>query len=167
MYTIGYRSRLQYWNATYDWSMPILSFKDWYVSASSFNGEQEQFEYWYWYQWLQVWQGFDVATFLAPLIIPPGLFLPIIETHPYHCCYSGCHRVAIPFGSKQGRDLHFFTQHCGERTTFWCDTEGCGRSYQSVYSESLTVGDISVMRIECLSHMLEDGRAPASDRHVK
>ncbi|KAJ3969600.1 hypothetical protein EV361DRAFT_339700 [Lentinula raphanica] len=131
---IVYSSRLQYWNATYGWAMQTLSFEHWYTSlANNFDGEEAEFERWYWGQWLQA-QGHDVATFLCPLFILPGLFLPIIETHPYYCCYSGCHRVAIPFGSKQGRDLHFFTQHCGERTTFWCDTEGCGRLYQSVYS---------------------------------
>ncbi|KAJ3767471.1 hypothetical protein FB446DRAFT_327955 [Lentinula raphanica] len=132
MYII-YQSRIQYWNAAYDCSMQILSFKTWYASVNKFNGEESHYEYWHWASWLHA-QGLNVNLFLCPLLIPSGTLIPVTETHPYYCCYSGCHRRTTSFSSKQYRNLHFFTQHCSERTTFRCEIGECVNVYHSTYA---------------------------------
>ncbi|KAJ3763249.1 hypothetical protein EV360DRAFT_66403 [Lentinula raphanica] len=100
---IVYRLRVQSWNATYNWAFQIISFEDWYASVKGYEGEEHNFELWYWTSWLEQ-QGLDVKFFLSPLVIPPGVLVPV-ETHPgpYYCCYTECHRL-VPFSSKQARD---------------------------------------------------------------
>ncbi|KAJ3771326.1 hypothetical protein FB446DRAFT_773145 [Lentinula raphanica] len=125
--------RVQSWNSNYNWSLQTIAFEDWYASIRGYEGEEHNFELWYWTSWLEQ-QGLDVNFFLSPLLIPPGFLVPVVETHPYYCCYTGCRRSSAPFSSRQARDLHFFTQHCNERSIFCCDIGDCVKRYQSPYS---------------------------------
>ncbi|KAJ3715795.1 hypothetical protein C8R42DRAFT_645661 [Lentinula raphanica] len=80
---IVYRFRVQSWNATYNWSLQIISFEDWYATIKAFNGKEGNFELWYWNFRLQEY-SLNPNVFLGPLLIPPGFLVPVVETHPYH-----------------------------------------------------------------------------------
>ncbi|KAJ3766223.1 hypothetical protein FB446DRAFT_406354 [Lentinula raphanica] len=131
MYAVHYRLRIQHWNASCNWSIQILSFQDWFALVKEFDGDESQYEYWHFSSWLQA-QGLDVASFLAPLLIPPGSL--VTESGHRFCCYSGCSRGQLPFSSKQARDSHFYTQHCAcENERRFCCAE-CLNVYRSMYA---------------------------------